>query len=179
MQELANTFFEQKWPQLVAHASFYLCIGLFIGYFSSSPVYEYADSQTAELKLVVRHSGILVGQCRTLGDAELKKLPPNMRAPEICPREKSSMLVSLMVNGDAFYSAVINPAGLHRDGVLALYKRFTLRAGQVSVRLSIENGKDGLQVFEEVIKAAPADVLVLEYRDAGFHLSNAAQREAS
>jgi|TARA_B100001964_G_C14233694_1_gene601363 hypothetical protein len=178
VSKLLVTLSELGAPRVIAQATFYLFIGLLMAYLSTSPTYQYADDTAVELKLVIRHSGLFIGECRPISEAEAGKLRPNMRAPQVCPREKSSMNVSLAVNDAPFHEGVIKPAGLHNDGVLALYRHFTLVAGKISVRLAIENGKDGLRVFEQVIDANPADVLLLQYDDAGFRFSKAAERGA-
>jgi hypothetical protein len=167
----------QKLMRITAQIGFYACVGILIGYYTGAPAYQYADGQSSVLKLVVRHSGVLLGECRLMNEQELKKLPPNMRIPEVCPRGKAPMSVSLLVDDRVFYDGIIKPSGIHSDGVVALYRQFKMPPGQASVRLAIESGEKILQVFEREIRVQASDVLLLEYHDSGFSLSRAAERE--
>jgi hypothetical protein len=167
----------QKFMRLTAQIGFYACVGIFIGYFSVAPGYQYADGQSSVLKLVVRHSGFLLGECRVVSQQELMELPPNMRKPQDCPRGKAPMSVSLLVENEVFYDGIIKPSGIHSDGVLALYQQFNIPPGHVSVRLAIESGKQDPQLFKREIDVRPSDVLLLEYHDSGFSFSRAAGRK--
>jgi hypothetical protein len=153
-------------PKIVAQVGFYLLIGLFIGYFSFAPTYQYTDGEQVELKFVVRHSGVLIGECRDLTAAEMDKLPANMKRTQICPREKAPLDVVLLVNDDQLLKASIQPSGLQNDGVLALYKNFILPAGQLVVQFTIEGG----EAFSQTIEVDPGGVILLQYDDRGFHL---------
>ena len=159
-------------PKIVAQVGFYLIVGLFIGWISHFPTYEYSDGKQAELKLVVRHSGNLIGECRALSQKEMEKLPPNMRTPQVCPREKAPLTVTLTVNGDEFYQKTIKPSGIHNDGVIAQYEIFSIPAQMLAVRFAIEGGS----VYEQSIDANPGDVLLLQYDDSGFHLRRAGDK---
>jgi len=178
VSKLLATISELGAPRMIAQVVIYFSLGLLMAYLSTSPTYRYADDEEVELKLVIRHSGLFIGECRPISDAEAGKLQPNMRVLQICPREKSPMKVSLAINDTPYHAGVIIPAGLHSDGILALYRRFILEAGNISVRMAIENGKDGLQVYEQVLDAQPADVLLLQYDDAGFSFSRAVEHGA-
>jgi len=167
----------QKFMRVIAQIGFYASVGILIGYYTIAPGYQYADGQSSVLKLVVRHSGVLLGECRVMSQPELMKLPPNMRIPEDCPRGKAPLSVSLLVDDRVFYDGIIKPSGLHSDGVLALYQQFNIPPGQASVRLAIESAKQDLQLFEREINVRPSDVLLLEYHDTGFNLSRAAERQ--
>jgi hypothetical protein len=156
-------------PKIMAQVGFYLIVGLFIGWFSHLPTYQYADGEQAELKLVVRHSGNLIGECRALSQKEMEKLPPNMRTTQICPREKAPLTVTLTVNGDEFYQRTIKPSGIQSDGVIAQYEIFSIPAEMLAIRFAIDGG----QVYEQSIDALPGDVLLLQYDDSGFHLRRA------
>jgi hypothetical protein len=159
-------------PKIIAQVGFYLIVGLFIGWISHFPTYEYSDGKQAELKLVVRHSGHLIGECRALSQKEMEKLPANMRTTQICPREKAPLTVTLTVNGDEFYQQTIKPSGIHNDGVIAQYEIFSIPARMLAVRFAIEDGP----VYEQSIDAHPGDVLLLQYDDSGFHLRRAGEK---
>ncbi len=145
------------------------CFGLFmllIGYFSNSPSYRHLAEDQATIKLSLRHAGRLLGECRRRSAEELKQLPANMRAPEVCPRERSPLLLELALDGELVLSEQLQPRGLHDDGMASAYRRLTVAAGahQLEVRM-----KDHLaqQVFPyrhaRTINLAPAQVLVIDF----------------
>jgi hypothetical protein len=61
----------------------------FIGYFATSPKYRQIPDDVALIKLSISHLGDR--ECRKRTPEELAKLPPNMRAPMDCPRERSDI----------------------------------------------------------------------------------------
>jgi len=148
-----------------------LCIVvLATAYFSDLPVYRVHDDGETELKLVIRHSGTLLEACRTLSSSELSQLAPNMRKPTICQREKSPLTIELTIDELPPYVVTIVPSGLHNDGVLALYKSFSLKHGPVRIRLrSKEDSHEQTfaQRFDQVIEADRSSIVVLELDDAG------------
>ena len=102
------------------------CTALFalvIGVFSRWPAYQHLASDQALIKLSFNHQGKPVADCRRLSAEELAKLPPNMRAPMDCPRERSPITVELDVDGSPALRHVARPTGLSRDGASAVYHR--------------------------------------------------------
>ena len=67
--------------QLLLYAIFMLVIGVF----SRWPVYHHLAPDQALIKVSFTHTGKPLGECKTQSEAELAKLPPNMRAPTRCP----------------------------------------------------------------------------------------------
>ncbi len=156
--------------RLASQIGFYLCVGLLIGYFSSMPAYQYSDGNVSLLKLVVRHSGDLLGECKILDQEDLDKLPPNMRRAEVCPREKAKMKVTLELDNATVFNDILTPSGIHNDGVLALYHQVKLQPGSVKVKMIVQSGDHDAKVLERRIEINPAEVILLEYHDAGFSL---------
>ena len=75
-----------------------LVMGLFaaaIGHFSNQPPYQHLPDEQAVLKLSLRHAGQIVGECRARSPDELAGMPESMRAPLICPRERSRFAAAL------------------------------------------------------------------------------------
>jgi hypothetical protein len=155
-------------------AIFYAIVVAAIGYFASGPAYHPIKPDQAELKLVVRYSGKLLGECHRLDSAELEELAPNMRAPMVCPREKSPLLVEVSVDGDVIFERQVEPAGLQNDGVLALYKTFVFNAGPADLRVRIKEDmreQQFTQTLERAVEFDPDRILVVEFNDDGFRLS--------
>lgn len=106
-----------------------LLLAAALGYLSHRPAWQAVAADHSTLKLMVRHSGKRVGECSQLTDADLQAKAPNMRQITVCPREKSPLAVQLLVDDVLIVDQVINPSGIHDDGVLAYYQAFQLPLG--------------------------------------------------
>lgn len=73
---------------LFAQAITYAWFAALIGVFASSPTYTYSDPNDAQIKLSFGHPGKRKVECRRRTREELAKLPPNMRTPQDCPRQR-------------------------------------------------------------------------------------------
>jgi hypothetical protein len=146
-----------------------LLYGLFavlIGVFSQWPTYQPLGPDQAMIKLSFSHHGKTVSECRATSAAELAKLPPNMRAPMQCPRERSPVKVELDVDGVASYRRVSMPSGLSKDGASAVYHRLQLPAGphRVDVRMSDDAKVPGFgHVHSSTVVLKPAQILVIDF----------------
>lgn len=140
--------------------------GLVIGVFSRWPAYQVLASERAVVKLSFSHHGKPVSECRPTSAAELAKLPPNMRAPVQCPRERSPVTVEIDVDGQTVYRHAARPSGLSKDGASAVYQRLELAAGthQLAVRLNDDARQPGYtHVREETVVLKPAQILVIDF----------------
>ncbi len=72
-----------------------------------------------------------------------RKLPPNMRVPMQCGRERSPVTFELELDGKPVYRAELPPRGLSRDGASTVYQRFPVPAGQHRLRARL---KDSVRV---------------------------------
>lgn len=120
----------------------FLCQGLvmlafaaFIGYFADSPVYRHFPADQSMIKLSFSHGAERRGECRKLSPEEIAKMPPNMRRPTECPRERLPVLIEMSVDGKTLYQASLPPSGLSGDGPSRAYQRFAMSPG--SHRLQI------------------------------------------
>ena len=148
--------------QLLLYAFFAAVIGLF----SRWPVYQHLAPDRALLKLSFSHAGQPVGDCRPLDAAEMARLPPNMRAPLKCPRERSAVTMEVDVDGVPVLRRSAAPSGLARDGASSLYQRLEVPAGarRVAVRLSDDARRAGFGYQREgVVTLAPGEVLVVDF----------------
>ena len=94
-------------------AVLYGLFALAIGVFSHWPSYRHLAPELALIKLSLVHAGKPVGDCRQQTAEELAKLPPNMRAPTRCPRERSPVTVELDIDGAAAARIVDAHGELH------------------------------------------------------------------
>ena len=75
------------------------------------PATGISQHDQALLKLSFTHAGQLVQECRRRTPEELAKLPPNMRAPLDCARERSPVTCELALDGQLLAQRIA-PSGL-------------------------------------------------------------------
>jgi len=156
-------------PGAIAWIGQALLYGLFaavIGAFSRWPTYHPLDAGQALIKLSFTHTGKPVGECRQQTEAELAKLPPNMRAPMKCPRERSPVTVEVDIGGATVLRRVVAPSGLSRDGASAVYHRLQVASGEqrIAVRLNDDARRSGFtHQREATVRLAPAQILVIDF----------------
>ncbi len=149
-----------------------LLYGLFaaiIGTFSGWPKYRHLADDKALVKLSFSHTGKPVSDCARQTPEELSKLPPNMRAPVRCPRERSPIVVELDVDGKPALRHTARPSGLSKDGASSVYHRLEVDAGthQIAVRLKDDVRNSAFaQVHEQTVTLKPAQILVIDFDTA-------------
>ena len=90
---------------------FFAIAAAITGYLSATPVYHQVPDGMAQIKLLIKHGGVRVEDCRRLTTEELAKLPSTERRPIDCSRERSPVEIELVVDGDAGLRALQLPAG--------------------------------------------------------------------
>jgi hypothetical protein len=148
--------------QAVIYALF--CAGL--AYFSDAPAYRQLDPGDAVITLSLTHAGSPVSECRKRSAEELAALPPNMRVPEECPRERSPLHVQLAIDGTLRVDTVRKPTGLRSDGAATVYRRLTVPAGrhQLIARMNDSVRVDGFNHEHSAeVTLAPRQVLVVDF----------------
>lgn len=144
----------------------YGVFALLIGVFSHWPTYRHLADDEALIKLSFTHAAQRVDECRKLTPEELAKLPPNMRAPTKCGRERAPVVVEVDIDGKPAIRHVAQPSGLSRDGASAVYRRMTVRAGThtIAVRFKDSAGGSGFDhESEKTVTLAPAQILVIDF----------------
>lgn len=144
----------------------YALFALIIGVFSSWPPYRHLASDQALIKLSLSHTGKPVADCKHQSPEELARLPPNMRAPVRCPRERSPIIVELDVDGAAAVRHSAKPSGLSKDGASSVYQRIQVGAGahRIAVRLKDDARSAGFDhVREATVTLKPAQILVIDF----------------
>ncbi|HUH41388.1 MAG TPA: hypothetical protein VL024_11015, partial [Castellaniella sp.] len=143
----------------------YGLFALFIGVFTQWPPYHPLGSDQAVIKVSVARLGQPVGECRRLSEQELAKLPPNMRDPVRCPRERSPLSMDVQVNGVPMLQRLVEPGGLSKDGAAAIYERLVVTAGpqRIQVRFT-DDVRPGAKVYEldATVTLVPGQVLVVD-----------------
>ena len=93
----------------IGQGAVYLLLALGIGYFSDRPAYTHFPPDMALIKLSFAH-GAQKEDCRR-GPPKSWPMPPNMRRPMVCSRERLPVAVELLIDGAPLYQAVLPPTG--------------------------------------------------------------------
>ncbi len=148
----------------VVYAAFFVSLGVF----SVWPRLHLLADDEAIVSISFSHAAQRVGECRQLSQEELFALPPNMRKPEYCPRERHPLRIMLVMDDQTLYKAALPPTGLWADGKSTAYQRIRVSAGlhDFAIRMN-ESGTSGLFDFESssTINLLPGENLVV-YFDA-------------
>jgi len=134
--------------------------------FSAWPALKLLDADQAVISLTFSHAGQRLADCRRLTQAELNELPPNMRKPVDCPRERQSVTVDFRIDGKSLYQASLPPSGIWSDGESTVYARFPVSSGehQLFVGMSDSGKKEGFEYqLQTRIELQPEQHVVVEF----------------
>jgi hypothetical protein len=137
-----------------------------VWYFSFSPPFRQLEPDQAVITLAFAHAGERREECRALSPEEMAKLPPNMRRPADCPRERSPIVVDLLLNGEPAIKEVANAPGLYSDQGVSLYRRVKVPAGEHLLSVSMN---DNVRVegptftHEQRVNIKPGQMLVVDF----------------
>jgi hypothetical protein len=151
--------------RIAAQLALYVPLMALIGYFSTEPRFAVIGEDEALVRLSFIHAAQRKAPCRSRSAEELAKLPPNMRAPLDCPRERSPLLVELEVDGEVVLRREVAPSGLQRDGNATVYHRLPLPAGKhrLVAKLRDRPGDDFNYVKDETVELAPGSALLIDF----------------
>jgi len=116
--------------KLLAEILMYAVFAIVVGALSVWPSYELIDEDHAIISLVFSHAGERIGECRKFSQEELNALPPNMRKPADCPRERHSVRVELRSGDRILYGETLPPSGIWADGKASIYQRIVVPSGR-------------------------------------------------
>jgi len=152
-----------------------LTLALFLGVatLSAKPAWQSHPPDAAFIRLSFNHSG--VRNCRKRTPKELAKLPPNMRAKDLCDRRRAPVRVEMDINGRRAFAAKLAPSGFFGSGPSRIYQKFEVPAGDyhVDVRLADDPAVAGFAYSASYdIKLAPAQSTAIDFNAAngGFFL---------
>jgi ferredoxin/coenzyme F420-reducing hydrogenase delta subunit len=162
---------QQRWPRrmLLRMPWRALAYGLFAvaaSVFSAWPVFELIKPGEAVISLTFSHAGQRLEECRQLGQAELDKLPPNMRKPADCPRERRAVAVVFQVDDAVVYRHTAPPSGMWNDGESTIYARFPVPEGEHVLRIGMtDSGRaEGFDyALERRVVLRPEQHVVVEF----------------
>ena len=147
-------------------AALYGLFALAVGVFSQWPRYHPLEPGQALVKVSFTRVGKPVGDCRALTADELAKLPPNMREPMVCPRERSPITVQVDIDGKRVLTRSAPPSGLSRDGASAVYERLVVPAGERRIAVALSDdvrAREAAHRREATLQLAPGQVLVIDF----------------
>ena len=154
--------------RLLGQAIAYSVFIAVLGTFSVWPGYRLLDEQEAIVSLTFSHAAERVGECRRLTQEELNALPPNMRKPDDCPRERHPIYVELRIDEMLVYSETALPSGLWSDGKANIYRRINVDAGEHRLFVGMnQSGSDtGFDFeFHQDVSILPEHNLVITFDD--------------
>lgn len=136
-----------------------------VGALSVWPDYELVENDRAIVSLVFSHAGERIGECRQLSQDELNELPPNMRKPADCPRERHPVRVEFRSGDSALYRATLLPSGIWADGKSSVYQRVEVQAGMHKLFVGMnDSGTENFDYSESVsIDLEPGRNLVIQF----------------
>lgn len=157
----------------------YTVIAALLGFFADTPTYRHIDDDKAQLTLSLTHSGQHVRECRRLTAAEIAALPPNMRKPTDCPRERLPVLVEVELDGRMIVRESVPPSGLFGDGPSQIYRNFIIPNGsyKLVVRLRDSAREEGFDYRRDAqVVIAPRQRFVIGFRAeaGGFNFATSA-----
>jgi hypothetical protein len=154
--------------RIAAQLALYVPLMAAIGYFSTEPRFSVLQEGEALVRLSFIHAAERKEKCRSRTAEELAKLPPNMRAPLDCPRERSPLLVELEIDGATVFRSEVAPSGFKRDGNATVYQRLPLPSGRHRVVARLRDRPQGDFNYrrEETLELAPGSVLLIDFNAA-------------
>lgn len=135
--------------------------------FSNGPTYRQLPDGTGIVKFSFSHQADRSQECRRRTPAELAKLPPNMRRPMECPRERRGIFAELEIDGVIMFSKGLSPSGFAKDGPSQVYRRFVVPVGTHTVAARLRDtpritGFDHERIM--TIEVTPGQSLALDFR---------------
>ena len=154
------------WVRYPLQALNYAIFMALVWYFSAAPPVRPLEPGEAVATIAFGHAGALKSPCRELSPEELAALPANMRKPTDCPRERSSVRVQALMDGQTLFDRTVAAPGLYQDGSADIFLSSRVPAGDHLFALGI-NDDSRVEGFthrqEQTLTLAPGQRLVIRY----------------
>jgi hypothetical protein len=138
-----------------------------VWYFSVAPAYKHLEAGQSIIVLSFGHAGQPVSECRKRTPAELAALPPNMRNPMVCPRERSPIDVELLLNDKPLFAETFAPHGMSGDWGIDVYQRFKVPSGKYNIKMRLKDSirvKEFNYVHEANVDLTVAQLLIIDFQ---------------
>ena len=150
----------------------YFIFMVLVWYFSAAPAYRHLTEDKAKVVVSFAHAGELREPCRKISDEELAQLSPNMRRPSDCPRERSPVMVELLMDGEPLLSTVAEPPGLFEDGGVDIYLDTIVLTGEHRFTIRMNDSilvKGYNYSHDQTVELVPAQLLYIGFNtEDGF-----------
>lgn len=125
--------------RIIGQALFWAAAMLLVVAMAHRPTVRPLPPGNAELKLSMAHLTQRLSPCRQLSEEERAQLPPNMRAFEVCERERAPAVLEILLDGAPLFAETVRPAGSHSDGRAYLHRTWPLPAGDYILELRLRD----------------------------------------
>ncbi len=140
-----------------------------VWYFSFSPPYVRLTPEESMITLALSHAGKPAHECRRKSQEELAKLPPNMRVPEECPRERSPIKIEVLMNDKYVIDETVDPPGLYKDQGVDIYHSVKVPKGEhmLEIRMNDNVRVEGpTHHYRQAVSLGSAQLLVIQFNNA-------------
>ncbi|MDH5572012.1 MAG: hypothetical protein OEY89_09620 [Gammaproteobacteria bacterium] len=137
-----------------------------VWYLSIKPPYHQLDEDQAMITFTLGHVGKHVDECIKVSQEELLKLPPNMRKPMSCSRERSPITMEMRLDDHVLYSKVVQPHGLYKDQGIDVYESIKVPAGKhiLNVWINDDVNVDGpMYKHTQPIELKPEQHMIIQF----------------
>jgi hypothetical protein len=137
-----------------------------IWYFSNMPPFRQLGEDEAVMTIAFSHVGEIKEPCRKRSAEELMALPPNMRAPMDCTRERSPVRIEAFLDNHPIYVHTAEAPGLFKDSGVNIYHLTKVPAGKHHLQIKMDDSvrKEGFEhAFEQDVMIAPAQILLVDF----------------
>lgn len=156
------TLFFRTFAQILLLAGF----GWLLVKYATAPSHEFMKPDSAQIKMSFIHKGPTITECRRLTPQELAALPPHMRKPTDCPRQRLPIRLEVDLDGKTLFAEDLPPTGLFGDGPASIFAIFHAKPGPhlLQVRLRDSRRKTGFDhELTSQINLVPRENMVIDF----------------
>jgi len=158
--------FKNKFFRYILQAINYSVFMGLIWYLSTSPSYRQLAEDEAVMTISFAHAGEIREPCHKRTQKELMKLPSNMRAPMNCSRERSPIVIEVLLDGAPMYIHTAEAPGLFKDSGVDIYHSEKVSVGSHHLAIKMDDSvlKEGFDHdFNQDIEIKPAQILLVGF----------------
>ncbi len=138
-----------------------------VWYFSINPSYQHTAPDDSVIVLSFSHAGQLISECTKRTPEELAELPPNMRTPMKCPRQRSPIEVQLTLDNKVIFSEIFEAKGASGDWGVDVFKEFVVPAGDYHLKMQLKDSvlvDDYNYSYEKQVNITPQQLLLVDFQ---------------
>lgn len=157
---------------LLLQALSYTVFMVVVWYLSVAPVVQPIGEDQSMVVVAFKHAGQTREKCRKATTAEMGNQAANMRMLTICPRERSPILLEVLMDGDILFTRTENPPGLYADGSVNLYLSTKVLAGKHSFAVRMNDSvrdPEYRYTYAKEVLLKPSQIIVISFNsEHGF-----------